>query len=502
MNARPRKMTMRAIGWMIPVILAVLAVGALAPVDGADAEGRTRLVVMTDYFKDPDDRQSLIRLLMYANEFEIEGLIATSLAHGDGSVRPDLILKTLDEYGEVLESLRRHERPGHAYPASDSLKRLVKAGAPVARKLVGAGKGFDVPYPAGAKDSRSCAPAEEWIGAGRDTPASRHLIEVVDRDDSRPVWITVWGGAMDLAQALWTVRQERTPEAFQRFVRKIRVRQISWQDTGTVWIWNHVPELFLVLSAGSQRGFYAEGPMELRDERWVETNVRQARGPLGASYPKAGHPGVKEGDTPSFLYLLARGLSDPEHPEWGGWGGRFRPFGHGTRFYVDARDAHPESGDAQRGMQWTVGRWNGAANNAFAARMAWCVSPFAGANHEPIVALNGDRSARVLEREVVAGAQVLLDSTGTTDPDGDSLDYRWWQYREAGTYSGQAAIENSGAERTTLLAPEVTRRETIHIVLSATDRGSPPLTAYRRLVLSVVPAESEAAASASGTGAP
>lgn len=491
---------MNGVGVIVLLLFAASAFGA----PPSPARERTRLVVMTDFFRDPDDKQSLIRLLMYANEFEIEGLIATSLAYGDGSVRPDLILETLDDYGKVLGSLRRHELPGHAYPTVESLKRVVKAGAPVVRKWAGEGKGFAVPYPPGTKDSRSCDPAEQWIGAGKDTPASRHLIEVVDRKDPRPVWVTVWGGAMDLAQALWTVRQERTPEEFRRFVNKLRVRQISWQDTGTVWIWKEVPELFLILSLQTHRGIYLEGPVEMRDARWVEANVRNGRGALGASYPEAGQPGIKEGDTASFLYLLARGLSDPEHPEWGGWGGRFRAFGEGTRFYIDAGDENPGSSVERKEMQWTVGRWNRATSNDFAARMTWCVRPFADANHQPIASLNGDRSDHVLHREVTAGETVRLDAEGTRDPDGDSIDYHWWQYREAGTFSGQAEIANSGAMRATLTAPAVTRRETVHLVLSATDRGSPPLTAYRRLVLSVVPAGSKRAGATpvSGTGAP
>ena len=91
------------------------------------APDRPRLLVLTDFFKDPDDKQSLIRLLTYANEFEIEGLIATSLAFGTGEVRPDLIKGVIDDYAKVFPNLREHGRPGYEYPAPDSLKALVKA---------------------------------------------------------------------------------------------------------------------------------------------------------------------------------------------------------------------------------------------------------------------------------------------------------------------------------------------------------------------------------------
>src|SRR5688572_24830510 len=145
-----------------------LAVTSLGRSD-TPAPDRPRLLVLTDFFKDPDDKQSLIRLLTYANEFEIEGLIATSLAFGTGEVRPDLIKGVIDDYAKVFPNLREHGRPGYEYPAPDSLKNLVKAGAPVIRTWVGRQTGFPVPHPPGARDARNCDPAEKWIGKGHDT---------------------------------------------------------------------------------------------------------------------------------------------------------------------------------------------------------------------------------------------------------------------------------------------------------------------------------------------
>lgn len=460
--------------------LLVLALSALA-------NTRPRLVVLTDFYKDPDDKQSMIRLLSYANEFEIEGIIATSLAFGDGSVRPDLIHELLHSYSKVLPNLRLHERKGFEYPSADSLRRMVKAGAPVNRKLVGANKGFPVPYPPNSRDSRSCDPPEKWIGPGRDTPGSRHLVEVVDRDDPRPVWFAVWGGAMDLAQALWKVRSERSPAETRRFVEKLRVYQISWQDTGMVWIWREFPELFLILNVESLRGIYTEGPVAMRDEAWVDENIRRGGGLLGAAYPKASVAGVKEGDTPSFLYLLPRGLSDPEHPDHGGWGGRFRLLDPNRRTWVSAEDNHPESSDEERRKRWTIGRWNESASRDFAARMAWCLRPFKHANHAPVAVIDGNAGADVHLRKVVAGSRAPLNAGKTYDPDRHALQYRWWQYVEAGSWPQAVPIHRAAAADAEFVAPDVRRPETVHIILAVTDQGTPALTSYRRIIFTVDP---------------
>ena len=460
----------------------------------APADPRPRLIILTDFFRDPDDKQSMIRLLCYVNEFEIEGLLATSLAHGDGSVHPEWIKALIeDEYAAVFPSLRRHGRPGFEFPEPAQLATRVHGGAPVIRKWAGRGKGFAVPYPAGTRDSRTCDPAENWIGPGKDTAASDHIIRVADRDDPRPVWIGIWGGAMDLAQALWKVRHTRNAAEAARFIGKLRVYQVSWQDTGTVWIWNNVPELFLILGLGNYRGMINdEEPTGLGNKAWLETHVTHNHGKLGASYPEVNAYGrteltVKEGDSPSYFHLLAPGLNDPERPEWGGWGGRFERMSVDRPRFVDARDRHPASSDPQRGTNWTVGRWKQAIYADFAARMDWCVRPFAEANHPPVVHLDGDVSRRVLQRRVPAGQPATFTAAGSSDPDGHALSYRWWHYREPGTFSGELSLSSANSRELSVVAPSVPRSETIHLILEVTDSGTPPLTTYRRVVVTVVP---------------
>ena len=118
--------------FLLLVLFAIATVLNSAP--AVVAADRLRLMVLTDYFKDPDDKQSMIRFLTYSNEFEIEGLITTSLAFGDGSVRPELLREQIAEYAQVYPVLRQHGRPGYQYPEPGSLNRLVKSGARVVRK--------------------------------------------------------------------------------------------------------------------------------------------------------------------------------------------------------------------------------------------------------------------------------------------------------------------------------------------------------------------------------
>ncbi|MCP4782693.1 MAG: DUF1593 domain-containing protein [Fuerstiella sp.] len=469
-----------------PVLLLVVTILASQVTPRVcEAQDRPRLIVLTDFYKDPDDKQSMIRLLTCANEFEIEGVIATSLAYGDGAVHPEWILAQIDDYAAVYENLSTHGRDGNTFPSPEELRQVVRSGAPVKRKFVGRNRGFAVPFPLATRDTRACEPADQWIGPDRDTPASQHIIRVVDRDDCRPVWVTIWGGAMDLAQALWRIRNDRTREEVRKFVSRLRVYQISWQDTGVVWIWNNFPQLFLIHNRQALRGIYAEGAPEMRSTQWVNEHIRQDHGVLGAGYPEANIKGIKEGDTPSFLHLLARGLSRPERPEWGGWGGRFERLDDEHRFYVDAADVHPSSQEPDRQMRWAVGRWNSASSNDLAARMDWCVLDYQDANHHPITVVDGNTTRDILYREVVAGQWIQLDATGSRDPDNDTLNYRWWQYVEAGSPDCMVSIANVNSAIASFQAPDVVEPRSVHVVLSVSDEGQPPLTSYRRVIVSI-----------------
>lgn len=432
----------------------------------AVAQAKPRLIVLTDIGGDPDDQQSLVRLLTYANEFDLEGLIASASGTpgelGEDVVKPELLRSAVEAYGQVRDNLSQHKR---GYPTAQDLLSRVKRGNPHR--------------------------GTEHVGPGHDTEGSDWIIAAVDRADPRPVNLSIWGGSTDLAQALWRVRQDRSPEQLARFISKLRVHAISHQDDTGPWIVEQFPGLFYVLNKAPDgqdkrkaafRGMYLGGDESLTSRAWIDAHVRTGHGPLGALYPPETwtapnpHGALKEGDTPSWFYFLPNGLGSPEHPAWGGWGGRFEHQAGGL--YRDAEDTV----DAVTSARATVWRWRPTFQADFQARMDWCVRPYDAANHNPIARVQSGT-----ERAVTAGTVVSLDASASSDPDADSLSFNWMVYPEAGTYKGKVVLQEHGTARARFVAPDVTRPETIHVVLTVTDSGAPPLSSYRRIVVTVRP---------------
>ena len=86
---------------------ALLAAG-LAMIAPAAAQAKPRLVVLTDIGNEPDDQMSLVRLLLYANEIDIEALVATTSTWQRGKVSPEIVQRVIDGYAEALPRLREN----------------------------------------------------------------------------------------------------------------------------------------------------------------------------------------------------------------------------------------------------------------------------------------------------------------------------------------------------------------------------------------------------------
>lgn len=436
----------------------------------SDSRPRPRLLVTTDIGGDPDDQQAMIRLLVHANEFDIEGLIASSAGvPGQLAVsvtKPQLIHQLIDAYAEVQPNLARHAA---GFPLPAQLRNLVRSGNPQR--------------------------GEAAIGPGHDTPASAWIIRCIERADPRPLNIVIWGGQTDFAQALWRLREDRGETAARALRARLRVYDICDQDGLRGWLREHFPDLFYVLTrqpAGRDkreaavRGTYLGGDESLTSRAWIDANVRVDRGPLGALYPTKTwtapnpHGALKEGDTPSWFYFLPFGPGDAAHPDWGGWGGRFAPAEDGCG-WRDAQDTVAGETSARA----TVWRWRPVFQNEFAARMQWAVtSDPAAANHPPRPLLVGDDITKpAFEHTVQAGTRLRLDAGASRDPDGDRLRPRWWHYPEAGTWRGDVVLEAADTLTPTVLVPADASGTTIHLVFELQDSGSPALTRYRRVIL-------------------
>lgn len=463
----------------IPRLSAVLLALTSANRAGADgdglqcsnAEGRPRIVVLTDISSleagvaEPDDGQSLIRLLLYANEFDIEGLVATSnLGHGQ-KVRPDLIHRAIDAYERDRPNLLLHD---DRYPPAGELRARVKAGQPRA--------GEDTP-------------AEESIGPGKDTEGSEWIIRMADRDDPRPLWVLIWGGSADLAQAIRKVRDSRTPEQSRAFQARLRVHAIGDQDSTGPWIRANAPNLRTITQRRAYRGIYRGGDEGLSGSRWVREHIK-GHGALGDLYPDydggdiwSGRlgpvRGIKEGDTPSFLSLVPNGLSDPGRPELGSWGGRFRDAGGGRLEDIPDRDLDAAEDPDPR--MSSVYRWRPDFQADFRARLDWCSKPRGEANHPPCARIAGDR-----ERAAAPGDVIELDAGASTDPDGDPLSYSWSIYPALeGGDAPPVAIEGAGKPRARIKIAPAHRGRTIPVLLTARDGGRPPLARYARVLIRV-----------------
>lgn len=449
-------------------------------------KAKPNVVVLTDIEADPDDVQSLIRFLLYSNQFNVEGLVATTSIHQKTRVAPESIADILEAYKLVHANLSRHE-PG--FPTYEDLISKVKAGPAV--------------YGMAA------------VGKGKDSPGSDLIVKVLERADNDPVWFPVWGGPNTLAQALWKIREEKKPAEATRIFRKVRVYTISDQDDSGPWIRKNFPDVFYVVSPGynysnaTWTGIAFQMPgsnAEVTSNKWLADNIQQGHGPLGALYPDVAYG--MEGDTPSFMNLIDNGLNDPEHPNFGGWGGRYE---YQIPEFVDSntgrfrRENWPKDEPETRpiwtnatdsvlspldkkvysGIRETIWRWREEYQNDFAARINWTIKDVNECNHPPVVKLeHADKMT------VKAGEPFFLSAKGTKDPDGDSMSYFWFVYKEAGSYKGPFSFRPYSPNLYRLpvvTAPAVTKPETIHFILKVTDKGTPALTRYKRVIVTVIP---------------
>ncbi len=477
-------------------------------------DAKPRTVVTTDM--EQDDLASLIRFLLYTNEVDTEGLVYTSGRFhwaGDGKgtefflpgreyttpqtswrwtgtrTIQDQVLKA---YARVYPNLRRQDP---AYPTPSELLSKVKVGN-----------------------------IEFENSMDRDSDGSNLIKRLLLDRDPQTVYLQAWGGTNTIARALKSIEDQYSgssqwTQIKDKVSRKAVILASGFQDlTYDQYIAPNWPQLRVEnLQAGyatwgyncnfggvgNIRGLPAD--RQYFKGAWIKANIEI--GPYGSLYrswldgqsmpgdqldifgdPEKAKTGwcpplqpydfLSEGDNVAFNPLLDTGIDVPENPTLGGWGGRSQLESTSPeRWTLVPTEKDPTGADVRN---YTTLRWAGAAQNDFAARMQWTLTPkYWAANHAPRVRIVS------FAHKVRAGQTLRLWGYGV-DPDRDALDFAWWQYREEGTYPGLVQLGSPDRSSTTVRIPQDAQPgQTISLILQATDDGTFPLTRYDRVILKV-----------------
>lgn len=495
---------------------------------------RPRIVITAD--PELDDNNSLIRLLLYSSDLNIEGLVYTSSQFhwkGDGkgtrwfvpgreytrfglnlcpctswrwAEGERFIHNAVDAYAKVYPNLKTHNAN---YPAPEVLRSKIRYG----------NIEFDGDF-------------------SKDSPGSDLIKALMLDDKPGPLFITAWGGQSTIARALKSIQQQYAYTAqWEAIAAKISRKVVllpsgDQDDTYALYIKPNWPLIeYRQFSGGPNYGYGAQLRAGHTDSAyltasWMHEQV-SSRGPLGALYRVwgdgkqmvagdkmdyfglAGHTGEQlkqmgyvvwlpvqekgswlgEGDNHTFMNMLGNGLRAFEKASWGGWGGRgITAEERGISFSLadtsaGAITAALSSANSQQGKGANGTAYPNffpAAQHDFAARLKWSVTPtYAAANHEPVVRIEGP-----LQVLAAAGAPVRL-SGAVSDPDGNGVAVSWWQFG-VGSYPGRVVIENNASLEATVQVPkDAAKGQTIHVVLEATDNGTPALTRYQRVVITI-----------------
>jgi len=458
---------------ILTFIVGLLVVAATAQ---AAKNLKPRLVVITDIAPadvEPDDMESMVRLMAYADRFEIEGLITSVGWNCDPypAEWAEYLKRVIEAYRKDVPNLMKRS-------GQKKFKSIIKEHRQQELGYWPSPEYMEYRFARGSVHG-----GIKSIGKDNNTAGSNLLIRLADSKDPRPIYVAAWGGANTLAQAIWNVKETRGEEEAKKLARKFRLFTITDQDMQYSMRMNRAYSSHMWLRREYQddlQFIWDEGAWqeqcELGKRHWTTHQQQiQGKGALGKEYPN--YKWGVEGDTPSFLYVMPNGLNDPEDPRQAGWAGY-----HERGICADSlTTAWTSWQEPLRSV--SVGykqRFYPDELNDFCARMQWADE--GRGNYNPEVIVNRQKGLLPIRIKAKAGQTVRLNASKSFDPDGDKLSFNWWQQPEIGTTT--VAIDQASQTVANVRIPGDATGE-IHIVCEVHDDGPFRLVAYRRIIITI-----------------
>jgi hypothetical protein len=491
------------------ICLLLLSTGILSQSNAHKA----RTIITTD--GEIDDVDSFIRMLLYSNEFEIEGLIySSSMWHYKGDGKGTKMISEM-EMTKKLYGAKTNLR----WAGTHWMDELINAYEKIYPHLILHAKGF--PNPQKLRSLIKVGNIDFEGDMEHDTEGSDFIKKKLLDNNPAPIYLQAWGGTNTIARALKSIEEQykntnQWDAIYKKICDKVVVFTILDQDaTYRKYVAINWPKVKIYYNAKQfwclAYNWKKAVPKELHsylEGKFMRENIIQNHGALTKMYYSYGdgqkqvgddehihgdktkltntiwgnfeeYDFISEGDSPAFLHLINVGLDNLENPQFGGWGGRLVQSTINPNRWEDGEKAADFNPSTQKlDLAYPQIRWIEALQNDFAARADWCVKDYQSANHPPVIKLNHSKNLVAKPNtEVVLGGNAQ-------DPDGNNLKYHWWQYKEVGTYKGQISVLNSDNSKASFQMPvDIQKGETIHIILEVSDSGKPQLTRYQRVII-------------------